>query len=129
MSGHLMASKIFGHRLRTSAMDKVFSDDERVATWIVVESALAQAQSELGVIPAHAAQRIRAVTASAPFDMDALARGTETSAHSIMAFIRQARAIIGEEGEYLHWGVTTQDIIDTSAMLQYRRALGIVAGD
>jgi 3-carboxy-cis,cis-muconate cycloisomerase len=129
MSGHLLASQIFGHRLRAGAMDQVFSDDARVATWVVVESALAQAQGELGVIPADAAKNIGHVTSTTTFDLESLAADTEASAHSIMAFIRQVRRTVGEDGEYLHWGVTTQDIIDTSAMLQYRRGLAMVARD
>lgn len=129
MSGHLLASQIFGHRLRASEMDAVFSDDARVATWVAVESALARAQGELGLIPASAAEHITDVTSTTTFDMSTLAAGTAASAHSIMAFIRMVREAVGEDGEYLHWGVTTQDIIDTAAMLQYRRGLTYIARD
>lgn len=107
-----------------------FADTATVGRMLEVEAALARAQARTGVIPAEAAARIAAVCAGAPaevIDLDALAAAAVAAGNLAIPFVRQLTARVAALDEpasrYVHWGATSQDIIDTAMALQLRQAL------
>ncbi|HJS29910.1 MAG TPA: 3-carboxy-cis,cis-muconate cycloisomerase, partial [Anaerolineales bacterium] len=104
-----------------------FSDEEYVRRLVEVEVALARAQGRLGVIPQAAAGEISSAAATFEVDMDRLTSGIETAGIPTIDLIRQFQEHVGvSSAGYLHWGATTQDVIDTALVLQIRSALGVI---
>jgi len=96
---------------------------------VAVEAALARVQGRLGVIPTAAAEQIAARANRAKIDLSALTAGTLRSGFPIAALVEELRRTIGAEaGRYLHWGATTQDVMDTASALQLRSIIGILDG-
>jgi 3-carboxy-cis,cis-muconate cycloisomerase len=92
-----------------------------------VEVALAQAQSNLGVIPDHIGEQIANACENVQLDYDKLSNETEIVGYPVLPLVRQLSAACGENaGGYVHWGATTQDIQDTAAILQMRDGLNLV---
>src|ERR1700742_5301706 len=121
-------SAIFADMFGTASMREAFGDDAFLARCIEVEAALARAQGRLGIIPAEAADAFaHAANALASgreaLDLARLKNETETVGYPILPLVRQMAHLAGESGRYLHWGATTQDIMDTAAVLQIRAGL------
>jgi adenylosuccinate lyase/3-carboxy-cis,cis-muconate cycloisomerase len=97
--------------------------------WLDAEVALARAEADVGVIPVEAADRIAAEADAGRFDVDALRQGIAESQHPLVPLIRLLSERCEAMGGYVHWGATTQDIIDTGAMLQARAAIALIRAD
>jgi len=113
-----------------------FSDAGTVRRMLEAEGALARAQARCGVIPAAAAAAISATCAGQPaevIDLDALAAGAVAAGNLAIPFVRQLTARVAAADEpasrFVHWGATSQDIIDTAMALQLREALAAIEGD
>jgi 3-carboxy-cis,cis-muconate cycloisomerase len=116
-------SKIFVPLFTDDEISALFTDKAYVRALVEVEAALARAQAMVGVIPAAAAEQISRVKA-ADIDITALTKGTIRSGFPIIALVQQIRRQAGEEAApYVHWGATTQDIMDTASVLQMRAAI------
>lgn len=112
-----------------SSMAEVFSDENTMSQWIRVEAALAKVQSRLGIIPEWAAGEINRNADIDSFDMARIAEGKLVTGHPFVPVINEfVRICSNGAGEYVHWGATTQDIMDTGLMLQIHKALGILRG-
>jgi 3-carboxy-cis,cis-muconate cycloisomerase len=99
-----------------------FDDRRRIADLLDVEVALARAQARAGVIPAAAADAIASASASLDVDIDALRRSVVASAVPTIELVRQLRHAVGPEASaFVHRGATSQDIVDTAAVLSLRR--------
>jgi 3-carboxy-cis,cis-muconate cycloisomerase len=110
-----------GELFATHAMRGLLSDARRAATMVRVEAALARAQAACGVIPQTAADTIDAALAGFEADLEALGAGTEAAGVPVPALVAQLRgAVGGEAARHLHWGATSQDIIDTALALVLR---------
>jgi 3-carboxy-cis,cis-muconate cycloisomerase len=119
----VLDSAIFSPLFSDAEISGLFTDDVYIRALVEVEAALARAQARVGVIPAAAAERISRVKA-ADIDITALTKGTIRSGFPIIALVQQIRRQAGEEAEpYVHWGATTQDIMDTASVLQMRAAI------
>jgi 3-carboxy-cis,cis-muconate cycloisomerase len=130
----ILDSAIFADMFGTPAMRAVFSDLAFLARCAEVEAALARAQARLGIIPAEAASAITeaaAAIAETPrsLDLARLKRETETVGYPILPLVRQLADRAGEAGRWLHWGATTQDIMDTAMVLQIRAGLDLIEAD
>lgn len=102
---------------------EVFSEKSYVESWLEVERALAEVQAEFGVIPADAAAAIRDQAVIEKIDFPLLREETRVVGYPIVSLIQQvASQSPSIVGEYLHWGATTQDIMDTGLVLQIRTA-------
>jgi adenylosuccinate lyase/3-carboxy-cis,cis-muconate cycloisomerase len=108
---------------------RVFDSRALVQGWLDAECALAEAQAEVGVIPEAAAATIKLEADASRYDLDALRAGIAESQHPLVPLIRALVDRCGEDGKYVHWGATTQDIIDTGLVLQVRRALNPIGQD
>jgi 3-carboxy-cis,cis-muconate cycloisomerase len=130
MSVSPVDSAIFGGLFTTAAMRTVFSDEARLQRMLDVEAALARAQARLGLIPAAAAEEIAAKATLERFDLDAIRRGTELAGYPIVPLVKAlSEACEGDAGRYVHWGATTQDIVDSGLVLQIRDALAHIEDD
>ena len=88
-----------------------------------IEAALAETQAELGIIPAAAAEQIRAQAAVANIDIAAMSAEIRRIKHSLVPALKQLQARCGpDHGEWLHYGATTQDVVDTGVALHARLA-------
>ena len=100
-------------------MRAVFADDGLIQRWLDVEAALARAEAAAGVIPESAAAAITRACVLSVVDRDELRRGMDLVGYPILTLVRQIdRAAGPEAGGYVHWGATTQDIMDTATALQ-----------
>jgi 3-carboxy-cis,cis-muconate cycloisomerase len=123
-------SAIYGNLFTTTAMRAAFADAARLQRMLDVEAALARAQAKLGLIPAEAAAEIAAKADLGRFDPAAIRAGTELAGYPIIPLVKAlGEACAGDAGRYVHWGATTQDIVDTALMLQIRDALALIAAD
>ena len=101
-----------------------FSDAAQVRAMLEVEAALARVQGRLGVIPADAARRIAAAAAELSFDPAALGPGTASAGVPVPALVAALRdGLDCEAAHYLHWGATSQDIVDSGLVLRLRGVL------
>jgi len=113
----------------TPAMRAVFDSRTLVQGWLDAEVALARAEARVGIVPLAAAERIAAEADAERFDLDALRDGIATSQHPLVPVIRDLARRCGEYGGYVHWGATTQDIMDTGMVLQIRDAVPLLTAD
>ena len=91
------------------------------------EAALARAQSQCNVIPSEIGAMVTQKVQESKLDLERLRHETEIVGYPILPLVRQLSAICGEEaGRYVHWGATTQDIMDLASMLQMKEGLDIV---
>jgi 3-carboxy-cis,cis-muconate cycloisomerase len=109
-----------------------FSGRATVQAMLDVEVALAEAQAALGIFPAAAADAIGDAARAGDFDLDALARDAATEGNLAIPLVQQLRRAVGardaEAAEWVHYGATSQDIIDTGLVLQLRAAVPLIAG-
>jgi 3-carboxy-cis,cis-muconate cycloisomerase len=129
MPSTVLDSDIFKDMFGTAEMRAVFSDDNLLKCYVEAEVALAVAQGRLGVIPREAADAIARLAPTITLDRAALKHEAENVGYPILGLVRQLSAKLGEAGRYVHWGATTQDIMDTGTVLQIRAALAIIERD
>jgi 3-carboxy-cis,cis-muconate cycloisomerase len=125
----VLDSLLFRDAFGTEAMRQVFSDKSLIARYAEVEIALAKAQARCGVIPLDAARAITERTDVASLDLEALRHETDIVGYPILPLVHQIARQCGEAGRYVHWGATTQDIMDTAVVLQMRAGLAIIEGE
>lgn len=130
MSSHVIDMVMLRNVFGTPEMRAVWSDENRLQKHLDVEAALALAEAELGLIPADAANVIADKARVELLDLQAIADEVLKAKHSLMPTIRALQALCGPEaGEYVHFGATTQDIVDTGTMLQLKEAHAIIVRD
>lgn len=129
MGSTVFDSSLFRDMFGTAQMRAVFRDEALVAGYLQTEAALARAQARLGIIPNAAAGRIDEVCRTLDVDFERLRQETEIVGYPILPLVHQLAEAAGEAGRYVHWGATTQDIMDTATVLQVRAALHLVERD
>ena len=129
MPSTILDSDIFKDMFGSAEMRAVFSDENQLKCYVEAEVALAVAQGRLGVIPAEAADAIAKLAPSVAIDREILKHEAENVGYPILGLVRQLSAKLGDAGRYVHWGATTQDIVDTATVLQIRAALALVERD
>lgn len=132
MTTHMIDSRIYGSAWGSDEMRAIFDDEGRTQAWLDIIAALAQAQAEVGLIPADAADEIARVATRGVehIDLDAFRRGYQETGHSTLGLIRLLQdACDGDAGEYVYYGATVQDVTDTWTMLALRRVWEIVYRD
>ena len=122
-------SLLFRDAFGTAAMRDIFSDTALVGRYVEVEVALAKAEARVGVIPAKAADEIARRADAGALDVELLRKETDLVGYPILPVVHQLVKQCGDAGRYVHWGATTQDIMDTAVVLQMRDALRIVGDD
>ncbi|HET7738428.1 MAG TPA: adenylosuccinate lyase [Tepidiformaceae bacterium] len=107
-------------------MAAVWTDQAKFERWLEVELAACDAWAEIGVIPTEAAKTIRA---NARFELDKVYEYLAITHHDVTAFLRSVNDSLGEEGRYVHYGLTSSDVWDTATGLQLRAACDILLRD
>jgi 3-carboxy-cis,cis-muconate cycloisomerase len=113
----------------TQAMREVFSDRARLQAMLDFEAALARAEADAGVIPAEAAEAISAACDADRFDIADLGRKGAVAGTFVAPLSKALTEAAGAAGRFVHWGATTQDVLDTGMVLQVREALALVETD
>jgi len=126
MASTVLDSELFRDLFGTPQMRAIFADRALLARYVEVEVALARAQGRCGVIPAAAAAEIAARSNADALDLALLRRETEIVGYPILPLVQQLGRMCGEAGRFVHWGATTQDIMDTATVLQVRDALALI---
>lgn len=125
-------SQLYASLFYQSDVTAIFSDRSLLSYMIQAEVALAKAQAQVNVIPASAATIIEQAGQFAldKIDLDALAIATGLAGNIAIPLVKQFTAIVKQQDEqasrYVHWGATSQDIIDTAMILQCRDALALI---
>ena len=117
----------------TDAMRAVFDDASTIQCMLDVERALARAEAAVGVIPTIAAEAIARHCIATEFDIPALKAAARNSGNLAIPLVDALTRAVGVDtagaGGYVHWGATSQDIIDTGLVLQLRSALILIETD
>lgn len=129
MHSTLIDSRFLGSLFSTPEMKQVFSDTGTLTRYTETEVALALAEGKLGLIPDEVAKTIAERAPHIALDMDRLERETHNVGYPILPLVHQLAEGLGEAGKFLHWGATTQDIMDTALVLQIRAGLDLVEAD
>src|SRR5258706_7234505 len=104
-------------------MGAIWSDQRRYETWMEVELAAADAMAEAGLVPREAAAELRAKAAFDPKRIEEIEAVTQ---HDVIAFTTAVAEKVGPAARYLHFGLTSSDVIDTAQALQMREACGLI---
>src|SRR3954465_3231132 len=114
-------SPLLAPMLSSVAMRAVCDDRSNLQNMLDFEAALARAEAATGVIPASAVGPIEAACKADTFDMAALAEAAPRSGNLPIPLVKTLTANVGradaEAARYVHWGATSQDVIDTATML------------
>lgn len=121
-------SVIYRQLLGDAEVGQLFSDTAEVRAMMLVEGALAKAQGDAGVIPETAAAAIHRASMELQLDPGGLAASVGLNAVPVPALVTLFREAMQapEHAQYLHWGATSQDIMDTALALRLRQALAII---
>jgi len=119
-------SAIFGPLFSDDEINQQLTDQAYVRALVDVEVALAKAEARNGVIPHDAAQEIAKVAADR-IEVEPLAKGALRSGFPIIALVQEIKKQVNPAAaRYVHWGATTQDIMDTACVLQMRAVVNLL---
>ncbi|MGE5244485.1 MAG: adenylosuccinate lyase [Betaproteobacteria bacterium] len=107
-------------------MGRIWSDQRRYESWLRVETAAAEAMAAAGIVPAEAARDIRERGGFDPARIEEIERTTQ---HDVIAFTTAVAERVGPSARWLHFGMTSSDVIDTAQALQMREACDLVLED
>jgi adenylosuccinate lyase len=113
-------------RYTSPEMGAIWSERRRYETWLEVELAAADAMVEDGIVPADAARELRA---KAAFDIDRIEEIERTTQHDVIAFTTAVAERVGPAARWLHFGLTSSDVIDTAQAIQMREACDLIVKD
>ena len=129
MASNVLDSVLFRDSFGTPQMRAVFDDRALIRRYVEVEIALAKAEARCGVIPQAAADEIAATCDADALDFELLRHETEIVGYPILPLVHQISKQAGASGGFVHWGATTQDIMDSAVVLQLRDALDLIEAD
>ena len=117
----------------TPGMQQVFSSHNTVQRMLDFEAALSKAEAKEGIIPAHVVAAISSCCDATKIDMTALIQDAGQAGNLAIPLVKQLTAQVAkldqESARYVHWGVTSQDVIDTGMVLQLREAIDCIVTD
>lgn len=130
MPAHPIDFELQANVFATPELKALFDEQAKIQRWLRFEAALAQTQGELGIIPEEAAKAIAGKASLDTLDVAAIRADYAVSRNSVMPVLKALRQACGDDhGEYVHYGATTQDVIDTGEVLEIKEALRIVQRD
>ncbi len=107
-------------------MGRIWSDQRRYETWLLGETAAADAMAAAGIVPPDAARDIRERGA---FDIARIDEIEQITQHDVIAFTTAVAEKVGPSGRWIHFGLTSSDVIDTAQALQMREACDVILAD
>lgn len=131
MAASVFDSPLFAQLFPTGEVGRLFTDSAALRAMLLVEGALAKAQGSLGVIPEVSGAAIHRASMEILIDPGALAKATGENGVSVPGLVAAFRTEMQapEHAQYIHWGATSQDIIDTALMLRLRQVLTLAEAD
>jgi 3-carboxy-cis,cis-muconate cycloisomerase len=128
-----LTSPLLGPLFASAAMRAIVADEARLQRMLHVEAALARAEAAEGVIPLAAVAPIAAACTASGFDLAALGEAAVAAGNVAIPLVKALTADVGTRdavaARYVHWGATSQDIIDTAQVLELRAAIDALALD
>lgn len=127
---HILDATFLKNAWGTAEAAALFTDEARFQRWLDIEAALAKVEAELGVIPEAAAANIMACAKLELLDAESIHKNIGDTGHTLVPLLRalEKRCAPGM-GEYIHYGATTQDIMDTGVSLEMRLLWRIIMRD
>ncbi len=107
-------------------IEKVWSDEQRFSFWLEIEILACEARSLMGQVPSSAVENIRA---RARFDVKRVLEIEEEVKHDVIAFLTNVAEYVGEDSRFIHQGMTSSDLLDTTLALQMREAGKLILGE
>ena len=120
-------SKIFGPLFSDPEIAGFFDDASFLRAMLEVEGCLARVEANLGLIPSSAGKRISEICRTVVLDPRQIGQDTWRDGVPAISLVKALREAVGEQAApYVHWGATTQDIVDTATVLQVRSAIQVM---
>ena len=113
-------------RYSREEMSRIWTDQNRYEAWLEVEILACEAWSKLGYIPKEDVEKIRQ---NAKVDVDRAKEIEEQTRHDVVAFTRQVSETLGEERKWVHYGLTSTDVVDTALSYVVKQANDIIEKD
>ena len=113
-------------RYTNPEMGRIWSDQRKYETWLQVELATVDAMARAGIVPEEAAREIRA---RAAFNIDRIEEIEQVTQHDVIAFTTAVGERVGPSARWIHFGLTSSDVIDTAQALQMREACDVILKD
>ena len=113
-------------RYTNPEMGRIWSDQRKYETWLQVELAAVDAMARAGIVPEEAAREIRA---RAAFSIDRIEEIEQVTQHDVIAFTTAVGERVGPSARWIHFGLTSSDVIDTAQALQMREACDVILKD
>ena len=107
-------------------MARIWSDENRFRTWLAVEVAATETLAAAGIVPKDAAKAIRA---RADFNVERIFQIEAEVKHDVIAFTTAVAEIVGPHARWFHYGLTSNDVVDTAQALLIQQASSLIAGD
>ncbi len=107
-------------------MGRIWSDENKFRSWLAVEVAATETLSEAGIVPAEAA---RAIREKANFKVERIHAIEAEVKHDVIAFTTAVAEFVGPESRWFHYGLTSNDVVDTAQALQVKQASAVIADD
>jgi adenylosuccinate lyase len=104
-------------------MGRIWSEQRKYETWLQVETTAAQVMADAGIVPADAA---RDLAEHAAFDIDRIEEIEQTTQHDVIAFTTAVAERVGASARWLHFGLTSSDVVDTAQAIQMREACDLI---
>ncbi|HEY8179413.1 MAG TPA: lyase family protein, partial [Candidatus Limnocylindria bacterium] len=106
---------------------ELFGERRRLQLWLRIELLVAEALHEAGIIPTEDWERLRSALADEEVDPERAREIERESQHDVIAFLRSVTERLGPEGRWLHYGLTSSDVLDTATAVTLRDATAVVA--
>lgn len=113
-------------RYSRKQMSNIWSQENKFKTWLAVEIAAAEGWAELGVVPHEAVEEIKA---KADFDIKRVEEIEKETRHDVIAFLTNVAEYVGPAARFLHWGMTSSDMLDTAMAVLFKQALELILKD
>ena len=110
-------------RYTSAEMGRIWSDQRKYETWLQVEMAAVDAMAHAGIVPSEAARDIRE---RGRFDVARIEEIEKVTQHDVIAFTTVVAEHVGSSARWLHFGLTSSDVVDTAQALQMREACGVI---
>src|SRR5918992_1319854 len=107
-------------------MGRIWSEQRRYETWLQVEVAAAEAMADAGLVPQDAARELKQKGA---FDVARIDEIEKITQHDVIAFTTSVAEKVGPAARWLHFGLTSSDVVDTAQAIQMREACDVILAD
>src|ERR1700683_3274833 len=123
---HYRRSPALIPRYTRPEMGRIWNDENRFRTWLAVEVAATETLAEAGMVPKEAA---RAIRERADFSVERIHEIEAEVRHDVIAFTTAVAEIVGPDARWFHYGLTSNDVVDTAQALLIKQASALIAKD